>query len=70
MWGRSMDHFDEQLLKETDRDSYYYALNLIDEFSELDEETYLQWEEDVFSLDEHYQHFIFHKILIRVLSAE
>ena len=52
----------EELLKEIDRDQYYWANNLIDEYPELDDEIREEWQEDVDSLDKPYRDYVIRKI--------
>ena len=52
----------EELLKEIDRDQYYWANNLIDEYSELDDDIREEWQEDVDSLDKPYRDYVIRKI--------
>ena len=52
----------EELLKEIDRDQYYWANNLIDEYPELDDEIREEWHEDVDSLDKPYRDYVIRKI--------
>lgn len=54
---------DEQELKEIDRDQYYHALNLIDEYDGLQPDIYDEWREDVDDLEEHYRHFVWSNII-------
>ena len=62
----------EELLKEIDRDQYYWANNLIDEYSELDDDIREEWQEDVDSLDKPYRDYVIRKIkqLINENEAE
>ena len=62
----------EELLKEIDRDQYYWANNLIDEYPELDDEIREEWQEDVDSLDKPYRDYVIRKIkqLINENEAE
>ena len=54
---------DEQELKEIDRDQYYHALNLIDEYDGLQPDIYDEWREDVDDLEEHYRYFVWSNII-------
>lgn len=54
---------DEQELKEIDRDQYYHALNLIDEYDGLQPDIYDEWRDDVDDLEEQYRYFVWSNII-------
>ena len=60
---KSSEVIDEDQLKEIDRDQYYHALNLIDEYKELESDIYDEWQEDVDDLEEHYRYFVWSNII-------
>ena len=60
---------DEAELRDIDRDQYYWALNLLEEFPELDEETAQEWTEDISQLDCVYRQFVLMRLLLDIVDS-
>ena len=53
----------DAFLKDVDRDQYYWAKNLMEEFEDLDEGILEDWKNDLMSLEGHYRFFAIRNIL-------